>query len=227
MDIAQTPPEAELIEAHKLAKRKLAKAKVLATGVPLVLVLALIGYVWWAAVDFFKNKAPQVISSVMKQAPDELRPVLGEATAAVGRVVPVYQKAIGEVVQRDMPIYKKLVESQKQGFIEYARGMHKKIVDRFGGLEDKILTNVEKHLAPGMLAEERKIFEREVADALYARLEQEVQANWDIQLKQVKAISDDFNTIALNTPPLKSDKPRYLAGIGLELLGLKLQEYAK
>jgi hypothetical protein len=219
--------ESELIEAHKLARRRLKRAKRLAIAAPLVLILALVTYVGFSACDFFRNKAPKVVAAVVKRSPEVVCPALSDAGESLKRLAPVYEKALADVWRRDAPIYQGLVDSQSKEFLEYTRGMQVRVVDDFRKIEGRILLNVEKHLTPTLLPEERREFEKAVAKTLYDRLNNEVKTHWDAQMRQVAGICQDFQKIALTTPDPQSKKPQYMIGVGLELLGDKLQEASK
>ena len=219
--------DAELIEAHKSALRDLKKAKRLAVLIPLTLLVALIAYVCYRGWDFFHNKVPVVMKEVTKRAPEAIGPVLGEAGASFKKVAGVYGREISKVAKRDWPIYEKLLKSQSQGFTQYTAKLRIHAGENFKTFQGRILANVEKHLAPDLTGAEREEFEKTVAKAMYQRLQAEIKANWEAQMDQVATLCKNFQKISDNTPPLESAKPQYLTGMGLEMLGLQLEEASK
>lgn len=228
MDSIDTLSDSQLVDAHKLALRKLRKAERMAVLVPFVLLVIVLTYLWLSIVSFTKEGWPKTLNLVMQRAPEVVQPVLSDTSLSLKRLAPVYGDAILKSWQRDLPIYKRLVESQKDAMLEYAAVMNEKIQARFMALESRLLTDVERHLAPDLVGTDREIFEKTVAKSLYNRLENEVQANWKSHIDSVNAITDGFYAVALKTPPpLKKNTGPYMVGVGFELLGIKIQEASK
>jgi len=224
---APAHPETDLVEMHRQTLRRLWRVQRNAVLVPLVLLVALVGYIWFRLDDFCKNKAPLILTEVVKQSPQYMGPVLGSATDSLGRLAPIYSQAIQKVYHRDFPIYKQLIELQKAELTKYAQSQQLVIEKHVGQLSAKLLGNVERHLAPDLTTREREAFEQAVAQSIYQRLKKELDSNWMTQIKQLKSISNDLYTISITTPQVPSKNSKYMTGVGLELLGRKLQEYSK
>jgi len=216
--------EAQLVEAHALALKELRTARRVAILVPFALLLMLLAALGIKVGNFAKNDAPKIPQKLVEKAPAYLDEAAGLSLEALGRLTPIYQKAIAQAFERDKEIYRKLVESQTSELLKYAAGMQVQLRERFDGLMKSVLASVEDKLAAGMSVEEKREFEALVAMRLYDLLRAEVETNWARHVEKIENVCTQMYALSLGTDEAKNMEPRQIIGVGLELLGLYLQE---
>jgi hypothetical protein len=221
---APTPEATGLIAEHKKAINNLKRAERLALLLPLSLLLVVAVTLWWQVSQFFAKGIRQTTQSIIAQAPETVSPVLGTLTDSLGRIAPIYRAEISRVWERDQQIYHNLISSQSEQFTRYAAGLQPLLKKRAEEIMSKILLKVEQQLAPDLTADERELFEEQIALALYDRLYKEVEAQWQPHMTHVENISNNLALIAQTEPDTTDLKPAYLMGAGLEVLGIKLKE---
>ena len=199
----------------------------MALTVPLVLVVVLVAYLCFRIYDFAKYKLPVVGSTLLQHTPEVLVPIVSQSSKSLEKIAPVYQKAIVHVFERDKDLYQKIIHRELDTLTSYLNESAGKATERSLVFKKDLLTHIENHFDSTLSPSDRKIFEESVAQSLYDNLQDEVKQNWNLHLKKVKKISEDIYSISLKTPPPTSKNPQYMVGVGLELLGTKLQEAAK